>query len=149
MKSEFQNDADPEPSPVKKNQASHSTKGFGPLIAKEKRQWRKYAHSPGPGKYFEETKALENQPIQKRKKKYNNLEREDFKRKQLLLNKENTVNPGPGYYEVNDTNQHALAGWKSSFVTKETRDGYIGRSKTPGPGCYSIDNSPKKQQKNE
>lgn len=34
--------------------ASESKKGFGPIIAKEKREWIKYPHSPGPGKYFKQ-----------------------------------------------------------------------------------------------
>lgn len=40
-------------SPIAKTNASYSSKGYGPFIAKEKREWRKLVQSPGPGKYFQ------------------------------------------------------------------------------------------------
>ena len=63
-------------------------------------------------------------------------DREEFKRKELAANKENPINPGPGSYEVQAKNENSLAGWKSAFATKDNREGYIGKSNTPGPGRY-------------
>lgn len=113
---------------------SHSSKGYGPLIAREKREWLPVAQSPGPGRYFTFEQLLRSQ---KMKRKCYTRERENFKRSQILVSKENSPTPGPGQYELEQVEDPA--GCKSSFVTRENREGYIPRSGTPGPGCYTAD----------
>lgn len=64
------------------------------------------------------------------------------------MNKENYDVPGPGHYEIKDISQNGMSGCKSSFSTKDTRQGYITKNNTPGPGCYNGD-SPKLDKKKE
>jgi hypothetical protein len=59
-----------------------------------------------------------------------------LKRKELKLQKKNPDLPGPGYYELSNPNRGEMVGCKSSFISKETREAYIPKSATPGPGCY-------------
>jgi len=56
-------------------------------------------HSPGPGKYFT-VEQLERIREQKHKRKIYIQEREDLKRSEIFMNKENKPTPGPGSYEI-------------------------------------------------
>ena len=50
------------------------------------------------------------------------------------MNKQNENRPGPGYYDFHKRRENPLAGWKSSFATKDNREGYIPKKDGPGPG---------------
>ncbi len=48
-------------------------------------------------------------------------EKEDFKRKEIQLQRENASSPGPGYYESGAENKSEIVGCKSSFISKYNR----------------------------
>jgi hypothetical protein len=59
-------------------------KGYGPFIAKEQREWRKYPASPGPGRYFDEK---EERTKRRQRVVCPVREREEFKRREIAVNK--------------------------------------------------------------